>query len=386
MTDALSWLERRTRKTSTRTWLTFLFALPLLKGLVNRTLEGGRSFADDFEAVLCAGRNALAGAVYYGEAGTCADISHTPYVYLPWVAEGAGRAIGVLGETGFQLAYAVIYAALAAFMLFCVFVSRLAPGRFAERILFLGLITGSALALGNVAIPLHALILGGALLVTTSVLPLALAIGLAGAVKPLLLTFGVVFLLAPISWPRKILGGVAALAIALPPWVLSLQAGGPQIDAWLAVTREMAVDVAPGDGFWGWLALFGVPGTEPTAIVAYLVFALALVGCGWAVAANGGLSARERVWLGLAVGVLIIPRLMAIDVFLLAPGLLALLVAARDRATSSFQTASWLVVGGAALGLLLDLVDAGDYAVKIALLAFCLAIVWVGVRLLPKSG
>lgn len=382
MTDALTWLAARTRKSSTRAILAFFFALPIIKGVVNRLMEGGRGFGDDFEAVLCAGRQAHAGALYYGPAGACTDISHTPFVYLPWVAEGASWIIGLIGTQGLVLVYAALYLLALSFLIYQVFLNKAAPGRLVERLLFLGLITGSAVVLGNVAIPLHALVLAAALLVTSSVLPLALALGLAAAFKPILITFGAVFLLAPLSWPRRIMGGGLALVLAAIPWVLSYQAGGPSWEAWAAVTREMAVSVAPGDGFWGWLAVFGVSGTAPAAIAGYLVFAIALTVFGFVVAAQAGLSARERVWLGLALGTLLIPRLMAIDVYLLAPGMLACVLAARTAAPGVFRAVSWLVIGGCFLGLLFDLVDLGDFSLKTALLSFMLAFIVAGVGVL----
>ncbi len=387
MTDALTWLAARTRKPTTRAIIAFFFALPILKGVVNRITEGGGGFLDDFEAVQCAGRLAAQGAQYYGAEAICADVpGHTTFVYAPWAAEGAGAIMGAIGEMGFVIGYVALYLAALAYLLFQVFVSRATPGRLIERLLFLGLITGSAVVLGNVAIVLHALVLAGALMVTASVLPLALALGIAGAFKPVLLTFGVVFLLAPISWPRRIVGGGLALALAAAPWAWSYQTGGAQWDAWLEITRFMAVDRAPGDGFWGWLAVFGVPGTAPGAIAGYFAFGGLLTLLGWAVAAKAGLSARERVWMGLALGTLLIPRLMAIDVYLLAPGMIALIFAARGFAPGAFPAVSWLVVGGCFLGLLFDLADLGDFALKTALMAFVLAFVVAGAGVLRRSA
>ena len=386
MTDALAWFAARTRKTSTRVLIALLFALPVLKGLVNRITEGGGGFLDDFEAVQCAGRLAAAGEAFYGAQAVCADIpGHTTFVYAPWAAHGAGAIIQGIGEFGFVAAYTAVYLAALAFLGFQVFFNRSTPGRPLERLLFLGLITGSAVVLGNVAIILHALVLIGALLVTGSVLPLALALGVAGAFKPVLLTFGVVFLLAPISWVRRIIGGVLALVLALGPWVWSYQTGGAEWDAWVEITRFMAVERAPGDGFWGWLAVFGVQGTAPGALAGYLAYALILTLAGWAIAARAGLSARERVWMGLALGTLLIPRLMAIDVYLLAPGMLAVAFAARAAAPGVFRAVSWLVLGGCFLGLLFDLVDLGDFALKTALLAFALAFVVTAVGVARRT-
>jgi hypothetical protein len=386
MTDALTWLANRTRKPLTRRILAFFFGLPILKGVVNRITEGGGGFLDDFEAVQCAGRLASQGAVYYGADANCPDISgHTTFVYAPWAAEGAGAIMGAVGQMGFVIGYVALYLIALGFLAFQVFFSRSAPGRLVERLLFLGLITGSAVVLGNVAIPLLALVLAGALMVTGSVFPLALALGISGAFKPVLLTFGVVFLLAPISWARRIFGGVLALVLALAPWAWSYHTGGAQWDAWVEITRFMAVERAPGDGFWGWLAVFGVSGTAPGAIAGYLAYAGALTLLGWAVAARAGLSARERVWMGLALGTLLIPRLMAIDVYLLAPGMIALIFAARAGAPGVFRAVSWLVVGGCFLGLLFDLVDLGDFALKTALLAFALAFVTAGVGVLRRN-
>lgn len=374
MTDALAWFAARTRKTSTRILIALLFALPVLKGLVNRISEGGGGFLDDFEAVQCAGRLAAAAAPFYGPEASCPDIpGHTTFVYAPWAAHGAGAIMEAIGELGFVAGYVALYALALGFLAYQVFFNRAAPGRPLERVLFLGLITGSAVVLGNVAIILHALVLAGALMVTGSVLPLALALGIAGAFKPVLLTFGVVFLLAPISWLRRIMGGVLAVGLAAAPWVWSYQTGGAEWDAWVEITRFMAVERAPGDGFWGWLAVFGVQGTEIGALAGYGAYALALTLAGWAIAARAGLSARERVWMGLALGTLLIPRLMAIDVYLLAPGMLAVVIAARAMAPGVFRAVSWLVVGGCFLGLLFDLVDLGDFALKTALLAFVLA-------------
>lgn len=378
MIDALTWLERRTQRPATRAWLLVLFALPLLKGLVNRLTEGGVSFGDDWQAVVCAARQVAASGPLYGEGAGCAAFSHTPYVYLPWVAEGLARLNGLIGEPAALIAYGAVYAVAVAVLAWVLLLRRTTPGPFPARILFLGLITGSAIALGNVAIPLHALVLVTALVLPVTVIPFALALGLAGAVKPVLLTYGVVLLLAPIGWGRRLVAGLAALVLALGPLAWAVQQGWPAFIAWQQMVATMAVDTAPGDGLWGWLALFGLSGTNPIALALAAGYGLALLLAGLLVAHRGGLDGGQRIWLGLSVGVLLIPRLMAIDLFLLGPGLIVLALVARHV----FAPASWLVVGGAALGLFLDLVDAGDYAIKVAVLAFVLALLTTAVALL----
>jgi hypothetical protein len=234
--------------------------------------------------------------------------------------------------------------------------------------------------LGNVAILLHALVLVAALVLPVTVIPFALALGLAGAVKPVLVTYGVVLLLARLSWARRLAAGAGALALGLGPLAWAAVQGGPAFTAWREMVATMAVDTAPGDGLWGWFDLFGLVGTEPMALGLAAAYGVVLVAAGLLVAHRGGLDPGQRIWLGLSIGVLLIPRLMAIDLFLLGPGLIVLAMVAR----TVFVPGTWLVVGGAGLALLLDLLDGGDYAVKAAVLCFVVALIGTALALVAK--
>ncbi len=156
----------------------------------------------------------------------------------------------------------------------------------------------------------------------------------AAAVKPVFLTYLAVLLLADMPWLKRFammfIGAVAGLA---PTFVFVMTDPGTAYQ-WAQVLTHFVYDVTPGSGFYGWLGFLGVRGDTLLAQATFLIYAGALALSALHIAYRLKLNGRERLWLGLAVAALLIPRIMSQDVFLLAPGLVVVARRAAELAAS----------------------------------------------------
>jgi hypothetical protein len=121
------------------------------------------------------------------------------------------------------------------------------------------------------------------------------------------------------------------------------------------------------------------------AHVLWAAFAAALSACGLLLPKVLRLTPRERIWLGLAVATLLIPRIMAEDVFLLGPGLLAVARTAKRLLPAStvyeapvLRRGVGLLHGLCLMALAGGLTGFGDICVPLALLGFSLYLLFVG--------
>ena len=104
------------------------------------------------------------------------------------------------------------------------------------------------------------------------------------------------------------------------------------------------------------------------------------------------LTGRDRLWLGLAVATLLIPRIMNQDVFLLAPGLVVVARRAAELAASPaaptgkrmralLRYGPNIVWGLCLAALLFGMVEHSRFSTPIALLGFSLYLIGLGVAL-----
>jgi len=340
-------------------WLVLALApAPMLWGLLSRLRKHNHLFAD-FLQLSCAALRTNAHQPLYG-GGPCVGMDAMPFVYIPLIAHGAAALTGWLGAAGFTLLYAVIYGAAGLYLYWMLVFSKAVALAPVERAPLLTLITGSALSWGNVALPLIALIAGAARLALTLPILFGAAVALAAVVKPVFLAYLLGLLYAPISLMRRAAVILASAAAGLAPTVLFVLLGGDEARQWTAQTLHYVLVQAPGYGFLGWTAAMGLVGVGPMQGGLFLAFAAVIVVSGWIVAAQSGLGARERVWLGLGVAALLIPRLMRYDGFLLGLGLIILAEAARAMGPILGRRVSIGVYGLLALSWVLNVVVGGN--------------------------
>ncbi|MEM6534546.1 MAG: hypothetical protein AAF613_02800 [Pseudomonadota bacterium] len=368
--DYQTWFAGRRGHWGWTLGLTLVFCAPALSGIIGRLGKSGMAgWGADFEAIVCAAQRARDGLTLYPptEGFVCEGLSPANYLYTPWVAETVAAFSSIIPFSAMLSIYPVIFAASILIAAFVPVIRPGTPGTYLERAPFLGFATGSMLHWGNVASLLHSLI---ALSVRWPPVLIA-AILLAGAVKPTYLTFLLVILLMDMNLFKRAAIFIAAAIAGLAPTVLFLVAGGADVTAWQSVLNDIGTDIAPGIGFLGWFHMIGITSDAAVFWIAYVLFAMLMVLSATAFAERwlpkGRAGQRQRIWLGLAVGTLINFRIMEYDMFLLAPGLVALVYAsalsARTwRGRPIRHWLAWMIIGAACLVVFMNVADLADYA------------------------
>lgn len=359
-----------------RALLLLVLVAPLVSGVISRFLRGSHWFSD-FEAVECAGQRLLQGLPIYDPAATCPGMKPSGFVYLPSIAEAFSWISQTLGSELWRLVYVGVFFLTFAYLLWVCFIRKGGPGERWDRLLGLGLVTGSAPYWANIALPLHAALCLAAWYAPRKPVIFTICLAIAGAIKPVFLTYGLVLLALPLPvWKRFGLGAAAAVA-GLAPTLAFLTMGGGLAEEWSRSIDLFIYDVQPGDGFYGWIDVLGISSLGLAPSLGWALFALGLCGCVIVLAGCGGLQARDRALLGLGVGALANPRITPNDTLLLAMliGALFALIRLSDMSEGKRRRlagALALICGLGALGQSLDL---GDYAPKVVTLALTLTLV-----------
>lgn len=362
----------------------FACLLPLMFG-VQAKLRHPDGLFSEYRTVACAGQHAAAGDPFYSRALSCGGDQVPSFVYLPEIAKITGGIIGLIGEPGFRLIYlALTIASVAALIAVPVF-SPAVPGAWKDRLPFASIVAGGAILIGNVAVILHGAILAAAMLFEVTPWIFVAAVVFAAWVKPIFLTALAVILVSDMPWRGKLAMTATGAVAGLVPTLLFALSGGALAQQWFDLLSHFVFDVTPGKGLLGWLQWVGVNGRSPAANLIWLVYAAALLACGLALPRALQLNPSERVWLGLTIAALTIPRLMAEDVFLIGPGLLCVARAAGRLIPSAaayeahvLRRGSGVLHGLCGLALTGGLVGAGDVAVPLAILGFSLYLLFVG--------
>ena len=379
-----TFLARKVRSFWPHAGLLFLFALPLLSGVLGRLFKGKPIYhGKEFNLIICAGERGADGVTMYArhEDFSCPSVeTNDSYIYIPWLADVTHALRGLIGLPALLNGYAVLYALALIIAIGIPFFSPMKNARIIERAPFLGLLTGSVVLWGNIAGPAYAIMAIAALIAPFAPIVFVAAIVLVGAIKQVWLCALAVVLLLPRPWWERWLYFILGAAAGLAPTLWFLQHGGAEAQGWVDIVSYYAMVDRPGQGLFGWLHLFGMPLDSPLVWAIWLVLAALLVSSALGLAEKYQLTASERVWLGLAVATLLNPRLVAFEFFLIAPGMVAVVHAALKA------NARWvekLVYGAAFLTLLMHVGDAGDYAIFPTTLACTLAIIAIGA---PQIG
>ena len=389
-TDAPNWFARRSGRWPWVAGLTFLFLLPALSGVIGR-LVGGKPVvgAQDFAAVACAAEKSANGEPLYPPADqfACEGMDAANYLYTPWLADLIGQLYAVMDYPALFTAYHIVFwPLLAASILVPIYFAR-SQGTRLERASFLGFATGSVFYWSNVAgILLGLVALAG--LVTRIPVLLGLAILLAGWVKPTYLSLLAFILFLDIGIAKRIGMFIAAVLIGLAPTLHFFFTGGDTVTEWRDLLAYIGAAQGVGGGFFGWFDTLGMGFENPLPeLIGYFPFAALMLLSGIAVAerwiGETDTAASDRIWLGLAVGNLLNPRLLGYDLFLFAPGLVALIYLSRasDRTLLGkplTNRLTWLTVGAACLVTFMNVADMGDYAVPVGTVLMAIAVLVAG--------
>lgn len=360
--------------------LILLFFGPLISGVLGRIIKGRPVYnGEEFETLLCAGARAADGETMYPAAKSfsCAQYDTTAsYLYIPWPAEGLHGLVSMLGAPIVTGVYAVVYFTAIFAAIWISTFRRLPYATVMERVPFAGMLTGSIILWGNVAGFIYGLIALVALIAHRLPLLFVGVIGFAGSLKQVWLCLLTVVLFLPRPWWQRLSLFAVGAFIGLLPTLLFVTSGSTEVQAWIDILHFYAVEDLPGQGFLGWLRLLGVGHDSALNTWLWLPFATLMVGSGLGIVEKFKLTAKQRVWLGLAIGSLLIPRVVSYEFFLFAPGMVLVIHCARDAGK---KWISWLVYGACALTLLFNIGDLGDFAMIPLTFACALAIVIVGV-------
>ncbi len=367
----------------------FLFLLPFLFGIGGK-LYRSKLWFGDYQAMACAGLKAQAHQPIYDVHLSCPGMHASAFVYIPVVAQIAAFLERLFSEPGLCALYLGLFAI--SLVALVVVPLRLAPGAWRDKLPFAVFLSGSAIMWGNVAVPLHAAIMGAALLIETMPWLFVAVVAAAAAVKPVFLTYLAVILIARMPWLKRATLIFAGVAAGLAPTVIFVATDPGTAYQWAQLLTHFVYDVTPGSGFYGWLGFLGVRGDTVAGQVMYLAYAGTLALSALYIAYRIKLDDRSRLWLGLAVAALLIPRIMSQDVFLLAPGLVmaarrgAELAASRGAPTSKvtrflLSYGPNIVWGLCLMALVFGPIAHSRYSIPLALLGFSLYIIGLGVAL-----
>ncbi|MFT3998258.1 MAG: hypothetical protein QM667_12705 [Asticcacaulis sp.] len=382
--------------------IVFLFLLPLLSGVLGKIAKSNAWFGD-YRAVACGAQKIIDGGALYDMNLTCPNMEGTTavYVYLPVVAEAFAGVIRLIGQDGMIWLYGALYILSLIVLLGGTYLypPLRALGRsgggglhptLIDKIPFAAFLTGSAVVWGNIAVLCHAAVLASALVAKRFPWLFAAVVALCGVIKPVFLTYLLVLLFLDIPlWKRLGWAVLAAVAGVLPTLLFAAE-GSALSESWRATLSAFVYTTTPGESFYGWLGLIGLRGDSALANIGWLVFAGLMTLSGLCIAEGLKLDTRARIWLGLSLGTLCIPRLMSQDVFLIGVGLVYIALYARNLSATSkplivlkdrgrtllTPICVFALIGGAA--------ELGDYTTRMATLALSLYALALGAMTLVQ--
>lgn len=357
----------------------FIFLIPFLSGLIGRLIKGRLYSGNDFETIMCGGALGARGESRYAIPGEfhCVEYDvQASFIYLPWTGDVAHTAVLWLGPGMVHAIWAGIFFLAIGVAIYVPFFSKMPFASVRERLPFACLLTGSVIYWGNIAGLVYGLFALAALVAPKRPLILFSVIIFAAAIKQVWLTGLVVFLLIDMAWWKRWAVGLSGAILGLAPTLWFVCNGAPsEVAAWYNVTRFMAMDEIVGGGLLGWIAVFGLPTNADWVILAWAIFAAALTLAALGLAEHHKLTGQKRVWLGLSIATLVIPRLVSYEIFLLAPGIVIVLNVARETGAPKL---AWWVYGACVTSVLLSIANLADYEVVPVAFTCSLAVLWTG--------
>ena len=357
-----------------------LFFVPLVLGVLAKLYRSKYVFSE-YQSVACAGLKVLQNAPIYALDLQCYGMRAASFVYIPGVAQVAAFFERFLTEPGFLILYSVFYLAAAAALIYFPFFARKTPGNWRDRLPFAVFLSSSAFMLGNIAVILHGVVLLGALAIEISPLVFIAGVAVAAWVKPTFLTYLIVILLLDMPLLRRIALMAAGVIIGLLPLSHFILTGDELTRQWYALLSHYVYDVTPGVGFFGWTSLIGLDPAHNSVKMAYLIFAGLITFSGLALANGLNLNRRDRIWLGLSLAALLIPRIMSEDICLIGPGLLILANRSAQlagKAHAILKNGRDIILALCIIALAGALTGLADYSEPVALFGLSLYVLWLG--------
>jgi hypothetical protein len=155
--------------------------------------------------------------------------------------------------------------------------------------------------------------------------------------------------------------------------------GGPYAEQWTALVTYVIYEDRPGEAFLGWMSVLGATMDSTAVKIGYVGYGALMTLAGIALAEGLELNDDDRALLGLSLAILVNPRLMSQDYWLLGPGLVAMATVLSARAPGAgkwvMRALLWLCV----LVLVGNLADLADYTGRIV--TFGLALTVLGAAL-----
>ena len=280
-----------------------LFLLPFAYAALHQLLWPKPWFTD-FYAVACAGDALVHNMPIYPPKPAC-PVFGTAFVYPPLCAQISAWLQARLGLGGETALYALVYAG-ALLGVLAVLLRR--PG-LGARAPFLAALSVSGIRPGNLSVLLHAGILFTSRRCAARPLLLLPPIALACVLKPTFSVYAALFLFTAGPWWRRAAWGAAALLPAALYFVYFRLDDPNLFTAWLSVMRLWGWRLDHGHGFLNLIALAGIGNFTAVGLL-YAAYAALLLLCGLHLAQRDAMPPAERLMLGIAVCILLYPRLM----------------------------------------------------------------------------
>lgn len=302
-----------------RAYAPWIFVLPVLAGVIGRVHRHGW-WLNDFDAVICAAWRNAQHLPLYAQHLACPGARPAAYVYVPQIAWALTPLARLWSVTELRAGYGLVYAAILGFVLWDMLGPAMAEAPRGLRLAVFTLLSGSAVACGNLAWGCHALVLGAGQRGRGRALPLIVAIVTVSLIKPVFLTYLLILAYQDAPWRTRAVRLGAALGLAGLVAALVAATGGTGLEAWRDSLRGVVVDWQTGVGFLDDMARFGLRADQPLTQGLYIVFAGAVSLAGLAIAERRELSQEGRFYLAVALAQLTNPRLMDYDLALLMAG------------------------------------------------------------------
>ncbi|UDF04624.1 glycosyltransferase family 87 protein [Asticcacaulis sp. AND118] len=305
-----------------------LFTMPVWSSLLGRLVKG-KWWLNDFDSLICGADHVRRGLSPYALQPVCDGINPAPFVYPPSIAAFFAPLTAWLSFDQLRIAYALLLLPVVAVTVWYVFRKAFPDMSLRWRALGCAVLTGSSLASGNVSLILHGVILMCTLNLHKSRWPFLIAVVASALIKPVLLTYLVLFLYQD----RKLLSRTAFTAIGAVGGIAAFlwvsHGSGPLHTEWLMRMDQIVLTQQPGISFFAWASVFGGgPDQWPWLVLLALYMGVLTLG-GLLLAEVTRLNDDQRVLLGLGLAHLLNPRLMDYDILVLGPFLALIALSAR---------------------------------------------------------
>ena len=343
MTDALNFIQARTRTWKGQLVFHLIFLFPMLGAIVSK-LAKHRHLLNDYDALACGAWSLARGISPYARHPACPGLDPAAYVYAPQVGWAFQPFVDIFGLEGSRMAWLVVLLPAMALLAWYALWKAMPRAPYVLRLMSLAAIAGSMVTCGNAGFVLNGLIVLCALNLKKTRYPFIIAVLLAALIKPVMLTWLFVLMADDRPWVSRIVAtGMSAVAgLVVVGWMM--MSAGPLTAEWHGLMGTILHE-QPGVAFFSYSNLLGLDPASPVTLLLLALFMGVLALSGLVLAEGMGLSHDERIVLGIGMAQLLNPRLMDYDMLTLAPFVALLVVLAKNFGHRAFMWMSWLFAG-----------------------------------------